>query len=431
MRRRYLLALARWALVSLLALLGSGRVKATFYNLCNKGTVEARYATAVRQGSFLFGYSWDLDGWYVIPPGECDDAYHHSNNARDEPIYVAIAFTDSTGVWGAAMFQGVDTFAPAGKVAVIDNTTLCLKNDIFKYHLNGNLSLPCKTGYFPFPAALYLEPLDRGCADEIGSLCFAETYNFDFELNANSRAIAVNKGSGSAPASSNSASPSSASSGPSMGTALGVLGALVAGAAIVADAPPKPFEPGTLNASLIWKKIVRRSAGNPKWYYADGSRVNPVYQLDGQTNSYLFDAPEQRPVTEPEVVAAQQALRRALAMWSGSRHTEVFSQGRFIYSYAKNQQEVHKDLTTLGTLDFTKARRYNKGNGLACFEIPCRGGQACVIGLDEDSAGNLSNNHIYSSLYLYFQGDENADSVWNALLRLHELYPAEPTVVAR
>jgi hypothetical protein len=218
MSHRYLLALARLALFSLLA---SGTVNASVYNICNKGKIEVRYATAVRQGGFLSGYSWDVDGWYPIGPGKCDDAYHHSNHATDPPIYVAVAFTDSTGVWGAATFQGEDV-----------DTKLCLNNDTVGYHLNGDVDQPCKSGFSKFPAALYLEPRDRGCADNIGLVCFGYTYDFAFALDANSRAIAVNKGSGGAPASSDSAT---ASSGPSMGTTLAVLGALVVGAAILAE----------------------------------------------------------------------------------------------------------------------------------------------------------------------------------------------------
>lgn len=224
MRHRNLLALARWTLISLLGLLSSGPANATVYTICNKGKIEARYATALRQGGFLSGYSWDVNGWYPIAPGECVDAYQQSSKRTGEPIYVAIAFTDSTGVWGAATFQGEDV-----------DTKLCLRNDIVGYHLQGDIDQPCRSGFYKFPAALYLEPQDRGCLDSIGVNCLAPyTYNFKFALDANSRAIAVNQGSGSAPASGNSAT---SSSGPSVGTALAVLGALVVGAAILADTP--------------------------------------------------------------------------------------------------------------------------------------------------------------------------------------------------
>jgi hypothetical protein len=57
----------------------------TKFNLCNKGTIEVSYATAIRSGNFLFGYSWDLVGWYPILPGKCDDAYHGSDKDPDEP----------------------------------------------------------------------------------------------------------------------------------------------------------------------------------------------------------------------------------------------------------------------------------------------------------------------------------------------------------
>jgi hypothetical protein len=42
-----------------------------------------------------------------------------------------------------------------------------------------------------------------------------------------------------------------------------------------------------------------------------------------------------------------------------------------------------------------------------------------------------TNNQIYADFYLYFTGTQNAEAIWNALLKLCDLYPAEPTVVAR
>jgi hypothetical protein len=418
MSHRYLLALARWALFSLLA---SGTVNATVYKICNQGKIEVRYATALRQGGFLSGYSWDVEGWYPIAPGECDDAYHQSNKRTGEPIYVAVAFTDSTGVWGAATFQGEDVDAK-----------LCLKSDVVEYHLNGDVDQPCKSGFSKFPAALYLEPRERGCVDEIGVVCLAPyPYKFTFALDANSRAIAVNKGSGSAPASSDSAT---ASSGPSMGTALGVLGALVVGAAILADArtPPKPFESGTLNAVFLGDKIVRRSTGDGKWYYENGSPIPDLYQLEGHTSSYLMDAPVQRSISDPEVVRAKNAIQQGLGDWSRDGHIELLPVGRLYYSYIKDEQhDLHRQTVTLASLDFTRASQEHDASGNTVLRIPCKKSEPCNIAKDEDNAGHFSNEKIHSDFVLLFTGSQNGNTIWNGLLRLRDLYPTEPAVVAR
>lgn len=177
----YLLALVRLAP---LALLATGTANATEYNLCNKGTIEVRFATALRSGNSLFGYSWHLNGWYAIPPGKCEDAYlHKSHRDPDEPIYVALAFRDSTGVWGAATFD---------KPKV--DTKLCVGMDYFEYQLNGNINLPCRSGYYPFPAALYFEPTKWQCyslGPNWPANCSGGNDRFSFSIDHSSRAIAA------------------------------------------------------------------------------------------------------------------------------------------------------------------------------------------------------------------------------------------------
>ena len=174
----------------------------TKYNLCNKGKIEVRYATALRSGNFFSGYSWDLDGWYLILPGDCDDAYHRSDKDPDEPIYVAIAFRDSTGVWGAPIFpkrkelRGHDTETMDGLDDDID-TKLCVAKDVFKYRVS-NINLPCQSGYFPLKAVLYLEPKVFECTHYLGQpiSCWGGVYNFSFAMDDDSRAVAAGPSNG-------------------------------------------------------------------------------------------------------------------------------------------------------------------------------------------------------------------------------------------
>ena len=422
MGHRYLLAFARWAL---LALLAAGTANATVYNLCNKGKVEVKFATALRSGSSFFGYSWHLDGWYAIPPGKCEDAYlHKSDSDPDEPIYVALAFTDSTGVWGAATFD---------KPKV--DTKLCVGMDSFEYPLNGNINLPCKSGYFPFPAALYLEPVAWGCSDKYPGQpinCWGRYYKFEFELDNDSRAIAAGPSNGKRVAPTGSGPGASSTSGSSSLT----IGEILAGAAIVAGVAallstdsPKPFERGTLNASLLGKKIVRYSSSDSDWYYEDGSHVNPAWGLNGKTASWLMDAPDQHPTSDPEVVAAFGSLRQALASSQYNRRTEIEPTGRLSYSYIPyDGPSEYSTTVNLSALDYKNAQPVvTDGRGVTGFMIPCKQLQLCVGVLYE---GKVKTKDKFYLLYIG-EGDAKAETVWSPLMKLVNLYPAEPAIAVR
>ena len=85
----------------------------------------------------------------------------------------------------------------------------------------------------------------------------------------------------------------------------------------------------------------------------------------------------------------------------------------------------------LVSLDFTRASQEHDASGQTWLRIPCKGNQACDIGIDQDSTEHFSNEEIYDDFYFYFTGTQNAEAIWNALLKLRDLYPAEPAVVAR
>jgi hypothetical protein len=405
-------------LPALLVLCGVGPAQATDFTICNKGTVTAYAVTATRNGSGLLTvvHTWKVSGWYEVAPGKCQTVFRDSDG---EPIYVGLSFVDFMGRWGA--FSSADQ--QDDQVFHNSRLKLCVvRGRAFDYTRGGSdPGGPCKDGYYPFPATLYVTPTSsRG------------ENTFSFEITRNSLVVPVD-----VPA------PAEGSSGGSAGraaaTAGGVVAALVIGKLIVdaldsrgdVSSAPAPFAAGTLNATLLGKPIVRRSSGSVPWYYGDGSRVNPVYRLEGQVESDLLDAPVQREVTDADVAAAQAGLARALAGFPGNRRTEVLNTGRLFYSFEGENGVLHEALTNLAALDFSRARRLADAGGVSGFEIPCREEHACTIGLDKDPAGNLGNNHIYSSVILYFANNDDADGVWSALLRLRELYPAEPAVVAR
>ena len=396
-------------------LLAAAPLHATDFVVCNDGAVTGWAALAHRNGSGLFtiGHTWQVTGWFEVIPHKCQTLVSDSDG---EPIYLAVSFTDRFGRWGA--------FRPdaTGKEDDIFHHTrvvLCVARGKFDYTRSGSdPGGPCKDGYYPFPAALYVTPTSsRG----------TNTYTFVIAKDDIASSVNVPENSGG-------------STGSSAGKTAGAIVAAVVIGAIIADAveskadatrAPSPFEAGTLNAMLLGKRIVRRTGGSGAWYNEDGSRVNPVYRLDGETESDLFDPPEQRDPGDQEVAAATGELVRALGSFGQTRRTEVLSTGRFFYSFVDANGVVHQSLTNLATLDLRGATHLDDLGGVTGYAIPCRNNAPCTIGLDKSPDGTLGKNHLYTSINLYFVSEDDGQALWNALRRLRELYPALPAVTAK
>lgn len=404
----------------LLLLLPLASAVASDLVLCNEGTVKAAAALAYRNGSGLFGtfHTWTVTGWFTVEPDKCETVFSNSN---DEPIYVALAFTDFMGDWGAF------SSAKGGSDDVFHDTDveLCVAGDEFEYTRSGSdPGVPCKDGYYPFPATLYITP--NGDRSE---------NTFTFEINHDNVVVPVN-----VPRDTRSAAQSSGGSvGKAAAVAGGIVAALIIGKAIYdqldsssdPSSPPSPLAAGTLNARLLGRQVTRRVTGTGAWYYTDGSRVNPVYQLDGKIESDLLDAPVQREVNDAAVGSALAILNNALSGFARNRPSEVLNMGRLYYGFEDGSGVLHRALTNLAALDFARGRRIGEGGGITGVEIPCRGDRACTIGFNEDRGGNRSSSHIYSSIIFYFANSQDGGSLWNALLKLRSLYPAEPAVIAR
>src|SRR2546425_4984312 len=143
-----------------------------------------------------------------------------------------------------------------GGIADID-TKLCVAEDSFKYHLNGNINLPCQSGYFPIKAALYLEPMTRECHQWPGQpmYCSGGIYDFHFQMDDDSRAVAAGPSNGKRVAQSNH----SDNDNTALSAAAGLAGAVIVGAIIEqfiesskCNTPvPKPLEKGTLKADIL------------------------------------------------------------------------------------------------------------------------------------------------------------------------------------
>ena len=389
-------------------------VHATDFVVCNKGARPGWAALAHRNGTGLFGtvHTWQITGWYKVDPSRCETVVSDNNG---EPIYLVISFTDGAGNWGAFIPDRRDK---GDDVFHFVKADICVARGEFDYTRGGSDPTgPCKEGYYPFPVTTYVTPTSsRG----------TNTYSFIIEKNDHALPVDVPEASGNTSGSS--------------GSAAGKIAAAIIIGAIIADvldskpdaaSAPAPFDPGTLNAMLLGKRIVRRASGTGAWYYEDGKRVNPVYQLDGLTESDLLDAPEQRATDDTEVVAALGELTRALGNYPQNRRTEALSNGRVFYSFEDAHGVLNQSLTNLAALDFSRATHLGDFGGVTGYAIPCRNDGACTIGLDKNPDGTLGNNHIYKSINLYFVGEDDGKAVWSALLKLRDLYPADPAVTVR
>ena len=129
----------RTLLLSPVLLLASSHLRAyeTYSaQVCNKGQLSVDVAVAYR----AFGFNdefWVIDGWYEVPQGKCKTVLSHqyaeqSRNwlgFRSFPVHLAFAFTDSTGVWGAANVK------PPRDVAA-SRLQLCVTRKNFEYRVD-------------------------------------------------------------------------------------------------------------------------------------------------------------------------------------------------------------------------------------------------------------------------------------------------------
>jgi hypothetical protein len=142
--------------------------------VCNSGSLPVDVAVAYWEyNGFVSGHYWRVDYWYEVAAGKCERVFYHNYLPNDLetdkfPLHIAFAFTDATGVWGAAPVRSWK-----GPEAQRSNLRLCVQRNSFKYRFeqadpaslcegpDGNRS------YFSIPAAIDFEPLhgnqiDRG-----------------------------------------------------------------------------------------------------------------------------------------------------------------------------------------------------------------------------------------------------------------------------
>jgi hypothetical protein len=440
-RRGFLGALLLTA-VALAASAGPRAAHATDIEICNDGALQFSVATATRRGDGIFTpYSWYFEGWFSVPRDECVTFPDHT----DQPIYVAVGFTDADDYFGAAYIDlddDEDDDDADSDWKTVDRQ-LCLAPDPFHYARDGEkVEGPCDDGFGKFPASLYLNPDG-----------YTDSYTMNIALDEDSIADEPGEIKGTRAAQESEPYSGGRSFGDELkdaflrglaksyqesveqtaGQSRGDGGSLPAEPPTAVQSPvelgpPKPFDSGTLNAKLFGTEIVRRVGGDGTWYVADGTPVDDSYQLRGMTKGDLLDPPTQQP-PEAERVAATQALATTLARYGANRGAEVASDGRLFYAYASDSGTRHDgaDLVTLA-LQYAKVEDHE---GYSALLIECRTSDQCVLAWGEDANGKPTTGEAFEAFRVYAANHADAEAVLGALTELKRLYPAEPEVTSR
>ena len=103
--------------------------------VCNRAGSRWMWRSPIRTSASTTSFG-SIDYWYQVDPGKCKLVYSHfyaPNNLfsfQSFPLYLAFAFTDSTGVWGAAKVN------PARDTAA-SRLHLCVGRKNYEYRVNG------------------------------------------------------------------------------------------------------------------------------------------------------------------------------------------------------------------------------------------------------------------------------------------------------
>jgi len=160
--------------------------------VCNEGQITVDVAVAYKD----FGFSnefWVIDGWYDVPKGKCKTVFAHSYVKQDRnwlgfrsfPVHLAFAFTDSTGVWGAAKVN------PSPGIAR-SRLQLCVTRKSFEYRVDAkDPATACKgkTNALLIAASIDFEPTAGDYYDYVGRTYGRPSMSATVALTANDRAI--------------------------------------------------------------------------------------------------------------------------------------------------------------------------------------------------------------------------------------------------
>ena len=153
--------------------------------VCNQGRSAVDVAVAYRDFGFNDEF-WIIDYWYRVDSGKCKLVYSHfyaPDGFQSFPLHLAFAFTDSTGVWGAAKVQ-----PPTGIAS--SRLKLCVERGNNKYRVDTkDPGVKCPKGIL-IPASIDWEPT-QGVYPNAYSRQYPPPKRFTVALSTSDRAIAL------------------------------------------------------------------------------------------------------------------------------------------------------------------------------------------------------------------------------------------------
>jgi hypothetical protein len=198
--------------------------------VCNDGQIPVSVARAYKDmHNWPSDTDWTVQGWYTVSSGQCKligpGHYYTVGNEYLKETYsltlLVFAFTDSTGMWGAARVAEPDK-REAEKAYEASNQQLCVQNQAFFYTRSTGPGEPAKecdrglAGYYRMPASL-------AYYGENNVLVSKKTLHVS--LGPSDRAIPLGTSGGAAP---KTATPGGGSSAATVGTKNGTANSTTA-----------------------------------------------------------------------------------------------------------------------------------------------------------------------------------------------------------
>ena len=154
--------------------------------VCNQGRIAVDVAVAYRDFGGFNDEFWIIDYWYRVESEKCKLVYSHfyaPDGFQSFPLHLAFAFTDSTGVWGAAK-------VPPPRGIAASRFQLCVGKSNYKYRVNAkDPGANCPKG-IRIPASIDWEPT-KGVYPNVYSREYPPPMRFTVALGPNDRAIAL------------------------------------------------------------------------------------------------------------------------------------------------------------------------------------------------------------------------------------------------
>jgi hypothetical protein len=395
-RRTFATVICVYAVLFLLPSDASAQAPANRIDICNKGNTTISVARVVDVKGLLSarGELFNIQhgkGWWRIELGKCERVFFE-RESDSRLAWFAFAYTDEHGTFGLA---NVRPTRGAGWRS--SNQEFCARFDEgYSYKVATRAEATrCPgvneprdpSGYVRIPFTLEFYP-DRVPDEVLGDFV---AYTFNVSLDATTPVwfpLSNDHRNSAAPDPPPSAAP------PPLPV-------------------PKPFQPGTVTATLLGHTIARwRHEGDGQWFYEDGVAVQAIKDAP-YTNLGLFDWPAVFDVLPEAVDGFVWALAYAD---DAPRKFRVGRDGRL---HGSSSDGSVWTTTSLQSLDVTRAK-YTVG----VVSVPCRDGyQYCVW----DKVSGLKDR---LSIYVGLNNYSASERVLEGLRGLKKMF-GEPTRVVR